>query len=124
MNFNMKISSIVNLTTNVELLKLNKERNIEVVEFNKHSIVFQVPAEFPILRSSILLSGIILIDGTESNFQFTGKITSCEVTEKQTRVACDLLQYDRNLWQSCLTFLKKNQERADRLFIAIKGEKS
>ena len=123
MSFALRIHSIKNLITNEELLSPKKGAEIEVIEFNPHSFVFQASLDFPQVYAALLFDGVIVINGVEKEFQFTAKIQAREVYEKHTRLTCDLMQYDPQLWKSCLNALKQKQDQADSLFHALKGVK-
>lgn len=124
MSFALRIHSIKNLITNEDLLSPKKrDGEVEVIEFGQHSFAFQAPLEFPQVHATILFEGAIILNGVEKSFQFTGKISSREIYEKHMRLNCDLMQYDPQLWKSCLHALKNKQDQADSLFHALKGVK-
>jgi hypothetical protein len=108
----------------MEILSLKEDYFLEAVEYSEKTLVFQFPNIK--LNTGNLVSIQCLLQMNETiPFPITGKIISCKENEEKTgmRVQIDLRQFDKNLWSKFLKLCEQEQDRADRLFAAIKGDK-
>lgn len=120
MNVTMKIHSLTNLTSAIDILK-NREAT-EIAEFGDTDFVAYLPQA---VRENTMVSLKCTLQMGQKNreLDLTGKVLTCrELAPGSFQLKVHLRQYEKPVWTEILKVSRKNQVNADTLFTAIKGD--
>lgn len=125
MAFTIELNQIKNVTLDLDILADQKLDGLEVTEYNKQTVVVNLPQAQINEGSLISLDGKLRFHNKDWNFSATGQVSSCEVSPsgKIARLEIQLRQIDNELWDQFVRAGKKEQDRVDHLFYSIKGER-
>lgn len=120
MLINMRIHSLTNLTTAIDLLKNHEP--VEIAEFGDADFIAYLSQA---VRDNTMISMkcTLQLGGKKQELALTGKVTACrELAPGNFQLKVHLRQYEKPVWAEILKVARQNQTGADTLFTAIKGE--
>lgn len=120
MDINMRIHSLTNLTSAIDILK-GREAT-EVAEFGDADFVAYLPQAVR-ENTMVSLKCTLQIGDKKQELNITGKVLACrEITAGSFQLKVHLRQYEKPVWAEILKTSRRNQSNADTLFTAIKGD--
>ncbi len=120
MDVTMKIHSLTNLTSAIDILK-NREA-IEIAEYGDAEFVAYLPQAVR-ENTMVFLKCTLQLGPKKQELEITGKVLSSrELTPGCFQLKVHLRQYEKPVWAEILRISRGNQSNVDTLFTAIKGE--
>jgi hypothetical protein len=117
----MEVSKIVNLTTGLPVLDKDKGP-VEAVECGADSVTFQLSAQ--VKNGQLLaLEGTLHINGKKLSFQATGRVKSFTPDPGGAhRFEISFQQMNKSIWKQFCDAIGERQDRADKIFNAMRGD--
>jgi hypothetical protein len=118
-----ELINLVNLTTDISILKKIGQSRIEALEYDTDRIMFECLERSCNTGQLVRAEGFICYPKSRIEFSCVGKITEVrESGEGTLKVTIHFLQYNKDIWTSFLKEMKSRQNGVDRLFEALKEE--
>jgi hypothetical protein len=114
---------LVNLTTEVSILKNIEQTRIEALEIDADRIVFECPHRACNSGQLVKVDGFICYPKSRIEFSCVGKITQALPQENgPTKVTIHFLQYNKEIWNDFLKEMRSRQTGVDTLFDSMKDD--
>ncbi|HWU44892.1 MAG TPA: hypothetical protein VN132_15675 [Bdellovibrio sp.] len=112
-----QVLKLINITTEVSMLKINENDFVEVLEYDQVHISFEAENRSCQPGHLVKLTGAIHFEEGPVSVVFLGKVTKTVTQANQkVKVTVELRSYDQELWKRFTSFLAKRQEDLDKLF--------
>lgn len=116
-----QVLKLSNITNEVSMVKIDDGDLIEVTEYDKDHICFEVESKSCQPGHLVKVDGVLHL--TEGHYPFSalGKVTSVRPqTNNKIKIRIELRSYDKELWSRFTSTLVKRQSELDRLFNVLK----
>ncbi|MBL7669780.1 MAG: hypothetical protein JNM39_04785 [Bdellovibrionaceae bacterium] len=118
-----ELIGLVNLTTDVSIIKSIGQTRIEALEYDTDRMMFECLERSCNTGQLVRAEGFICYPKSRVEFSCVGKITDVrENGEGTLKVTIHFLQYNKEIWTSFLKEMKSRQNGVDQLFEALKEE--
>ena len=120
----IEIRQIKNLTMGIDIFTAAEGQFTEVVEYDSHSLVCQLPKIKLSVGNMISVAGRFHIDKEHFAFEATGRIASVlnNPEDDMSRIQIHLTQIDKYLWGQFLKATASDQTHVDKLLAGMRGD--
>jgi hypothetical protein len=116
-----EIHRLLNLTTELPLLKASKVGLIEAVEMDQRHISFEAPQKTCAKGQLVELEGVLHFHKDHQKFAATGRISdSLDLSDQLCLYTVELHRFDLNLWSDFRHAIEKTQHDVDQLFRSMR----
>lgn len=112
-----QVLKLVNITTEVNMIKINEDELVEVLEYDQEHISFEADGKSCQPGHLVKMSGIIHFPEGPTPVVFLGKVTKATIqANEKVKVTIELRSFDKDLWGRFTSVLAKRQADLDSLF--------
>ena len=112
-----QVLKLVNITTEVSMLKIKDDEFVEVLEYDRDHISFEAEGKSCQPGHLVKMTGTIHFPEGPASVVFLGKVTKAfPEANKKVKVTIELRSFDQELWGRFTSLLAKRQADLDKLF--------
>jgi hypothetical protein len=118
-----EVKQLMNLTTEINMLKYNSDDPVEAVEYSLDRMSFEVGEKSCRQGQLVSIKGLVHIEGKSSPLAADGKIAEViPLGAGRIKVVIEMHHYDKALWHSFVDLLKDRQSQVDKIFRAMRED--
>jgi hypothetical protein len=112
-----QVLKLVNLTTEVSIIKIKDDELVEVTEYDQEHIAFEAEGKSCQQGHLVKISGVLHFPEGPASFSGLGKVIKVipQETEK-IKITIELRSHDKEIWGRFTSLLSQRQADLDRLF--------
>jgi len=118
-----QLVSLINLTTEIKMLKMEAGERVEVTEYNEDHICFEVEAKSCAQGQLVKIEGLLNFSNEQIPFSGLGKVLKAQPLQKtKLKIMIELRSHNQELWGRFTSALKDRQDSLDKMFKSMRDE--